>query len=152
MDGWVSAVLHYQRLHNEAPLLVDQLRNTFGKYNWEIQFRNPVKKYNREIQLKNTVKKYNWEIQLKNTVKKYNSEIRLRNTLDRYNWEIPLINTIDKYDWEIQLKNTIEKYSWVGRGPCHTINVYIMRLHCLIPQSCLLSYHLPYLFNHGDFM
>ena len=32
MDGWVSVVLHYQRLHNETPLLVDQANNTVDIY------------------------------------------------------------------------------------------------------------------------
>ena len=30
-------VLHYQRLHNETPLLLDQLGNTVDQYNQEIQ-------------------------------------------------------------------------------------------------------------------
>ena len=37
MDGWVNVVLHYQRLHNETPLLLDQLGNTVDQYNQEIQ-------------------------------------------------------------------------------------------------------------------
>ena len=45
MDGWNWAVLqcysvtvlHYQRLHNETPLLLDQLGNTVDQYNQEIQ-------------------------------------------------------------------------------------------------------------------
>ena len=35
MDGWVNVVLHYQRLHNETPLLLDQLG--VDQYNQEIQ-------------------------------------------------------------------------------------------------------------------
>ena len=42
MDGWVNVVLHYQRLHNETPLLVDQSRNTVDIYSREIQLRDTV--------------------------------------------------------------------------------------------------------------
>ena len=88
----------------------------------------------------NTIEKYSWKIYLRNTIEKYSWEIPLRNTVNEYSWEIQLRNTADKYNWVIQLINTTEKYSWVGRGPCYTINVYIIAWFPNLVVSLIISY------------